>query len=157
MTDVLVPAVIPSSPRGGGLVAGPAGRRRSPLPLPAAAPDQAPVSEAAYALSAVDKSGRVADRSIVRVLGWEPGSRLDIRERAGLIVACQAPDGIGAVDDRGYLVLPLAARRWCRLAVGDRVLLVAHRATGVLAAHPLPVLDRLLAPALSTGVGGEAP
>jgi hypothetical protein len=157
MTTWPVPPVIPSSPRGGGLVAGPAGRRRSPLPLPAVAPDQVPVSEAAYALSAVDKSGRVADRSIVQALGWEPGSRLDIRERAGLIVACLASDGICAVDDRGYLILPLAARRWCRLTAGDRVLLVAHRATGVLAAHPVPVLDRLLAPALSAAMEGEAP
>jgi hypothetical protein len=157
MTTAPVPPVIPSFPRGSGLGASPARRRRSPLPLPAAAPASVPVSEVVYALSAVDKSGRVADRGIVRSMAWEPGTRLDIRVRSGLIVACVAPDGICAVDGRGYVVLPLAARRWCRLRAGDRVLLVAHHVTGVLVAHPLPVLDRLLAPVLSTVIGGEAP
>jgi hypothetical protein len=38
-----------------------------------------------YAVSAVDNSGRIADRSIVRTLGWVPGTRLDIRERAGIV------------------------------------------------------------------------
>lgn len=50
------------------------------------------MSDTAYALSAVDKSGRVADRSIVRVLGGMPGTRLDIREKAGTIVARPAAD-----------------------------------------------------------------
>jgi hypothetical protein len=45
------------------------------------------VADTGYALSAVNKGGRVADRSIVRVLGWVPGTRLDIREQAGIIVA----------------------------------------------------------------------
>jgi hypothetical protein len=114
------------------------------------------VTDTVYALSAVDKSGRVADRSIVRALGWVPGTRLDLRERAGVIVASAACDGVLCIDDRGHLHLPLAVRRWCRLAAGDRVLLVADRATGVLVAHPLAVLDRLLAGVHAAVAGGEA-
>jgi hypothetical protein len=82
-------------------------------------------TDTVYALSAVDKSGRVADRSIVRVLGWGPGTRLDIREQAGIIVARPAADGVHCVGARGHLHLPLAVRRWCRLTAGDRVLLAA--------------------------------
>ncbi|MFD0822006.1 AbrB/MazE/SpoVT family DNA-binding domain-containing protein [Micromonospora zhanjiangensis] len=96
-------------------------------------------------MSAVDKSGRVADRSVVRVLGWTPGSRLDVRERGGLIVVRQVDDAVYRVDARGHLHLPLAVRRWCRLAAGDRLLLAAHPGDGVLVAYPLAVLDRLLA------------
>ena len=48
-----------------------------------------------YVVSAVDKSGRVADRNVVRVMGWAPGTRLSIRERAGSIVV--APDAHGGV------------------------------------------------------------
>jgi hypothetical protein len=107
-------------------------------------------------LSAVDKSGRVADRSIVRVLGWLPGTRLDIREQAGIVVVRGACDGVHRIGDRGYLHLPLAVRRWCRLGAGDQVLLAADRAAGVLVAHPLVVVDRLLA-GLHAPIGaGEA-
>jgi hypothetical protein len=40
----------------------------------------------AYVVTAVDKSGRVADRNAVRLTGWAPGTRVSIRERAGAIV-----------------------------------------------------------------------
>ena len=56
-----------------------------------------------YAVSAVDNSGRVADRSIVRVLGWVPGTRLEIREQTGIVVARAARDGVHRIDDRGHL------------------------------------------------------
>ncbi|MGX7673755.1 AbrB/MazE/SpoVT family DNA-binding domain-containing protein [Plantactinospora sp. DSM 117369] len=108
-----------------------------------------------YALSAVGRSGRVADRSIVQVLGWVPGTRLDVRERAGIIVVRTAADGVHRVDDRGHLFLPGAVRRWCRLTAGDRVLLAADSATGVLMAHPLATLDRILAGVHETVAGGE--
>lgn len=156
MTTSFVPPVIPKVAPGGGVGTGPAGRARGPLPIPALAAGSPRVSDTAYALSAVDKSGRVADRSIVRVLGWMPGTRLDIREKAGTIVARPAADAVHFIDDRGHLHLPLAVRRWCRLTPGDRVLLAAIRASGVLVAHPLAVLDRLLADAHAAVEGGEA-
>jgi bifunctional DNA-binding transcriptional regulator/antitoxin component of YhaV-PrlF toxin-antitoxin module len=115
----------------------------------------APAGGTAYALSAVDKSGRVADRSVLRALGWAPGTRLDIREQDGAIVARAAADGSCRVDGRGHLRLPLAARRRHRLAAGDRVLLAADPAVGVLVAHPLAVLDRLLAGPRAAAAGGE--
>ncbi|MGI5151418.1 AbrB/MazE/SpoVT family DNA-binding domain-containing protein [Plantactinospora sp. CA-294935] len=113
------------------------------------------MTDTVYALSAVDKSGRIADRSIVQVLDWVPGARLDVRERAGMIVVRAALDGVHRVDDRGYLLLPLAVRRWCRLGAGDRVLLAADPTSGVLVAHPLATLDRLLAGVHEAVAGGE--
>src|SRR5258705_3249985 len=124
---------------------GPAARGRRPLPTPALTTQLQPVAQSTYALSAVDKSGRVADRSIVRMLGWLPGTRLDIREHAGVIVVASATDGVHRIDDRGHLHLPLTVRRWCRIATGGRVLLAADRATGLLMAYPVAVLDTLLA------------
>jgi bifunctional DNA-binding transcriptional regulator/antitoxin component of YhaV-PrlF toxin-antitoxin module len=109
-----------------------------------------------YVVSAVDKSGRVADRSAVRVLGWAPGTRVSIRERAGTIVVAPAADGVHRVDARGYLLLPLAVRRWCHLRAGDRLLLAADPAVGVLVGHCLAVLDRLLADVHAAFAGGEA-
>jgi bifunctional DNA-binding transcriptional regulator/antitoxin component of YhaV-PrlF toxin-antitoxin module len=156
VTASLVPPVIPKVVAGAGARAGPVGRRRRPPPVSALDPGTARVTDMIYALSAVDKSGRVADRSIVRAIGWAPGTRLDIREQAGTIVARPAADGVHSIDDRGHLHLPLAVRRWCRLTAGDRVLLAVDPATGVLVAHPLAVLDRLLADVHAAVAGGEA-
>lgn len=156
MTTSFVPPVIPKVAPGGGVGAGPVGRARGPLPVPSLAAGSPRESDTVYALSAVDKSGRVADRSIVRALGWLPGTRLDIREQLGIILARPAADAVHCIDDRGYLHLPLAVRRWCHLTAGDRVLLAADRGTGVLVAHPLTVLDRLLASIHTAIAGGEA-
>ena len=54
-----------------------------------------------YVVSAVDKSGRVADRNVVRLMGWAPGTRISFGNwthrgwmGAGYLVARQLdPDG----------------------------------------------------------------
>lgn len=156
MSTSSVPPVVPRVvPANAGTGPGPLGRARRPLPLPALSSKYARTADTAYALSAVDKSGRIADRSIVRALGWAPETRLDIREQSGVILVCAIADGAYRIDDRGYALLPLTVRRWCRLKAGDRVLLVAQRSSGVLVAHPLAALDRLLANAHSTVKRGE--
>lgn len=136
MTAASVLPVIPRSPVGVGATAGPFGRGRRPLPITPLTSGSSRAAVIAYALSAVDKSGPVADRSAVQVLGWTRGTRLNIRERAGIIVASAAADGVHRFGDRGHLHLPLAVRRWCHLTAGDRILLAANGATGVLLAHP---------------------
>lgn len=83
VTASFVPPVIPKVVPGGGASAGPVSRARRPPPAPALDAGSPRVADTVYALSAVDKSGRVADRSIVRALGWMPG----ILEQAGIIVA----------------------------------------------------------------------
>src|SRR2546430_9365993 len=120
VTTSLVPPVIPRSGQARQAGTGPAGRGRAPLPLPSLDSASVRAIDIVYALSAVDKSGRVADRNVVRVMGWAPGTRVSIRERAGSIVVAAAADGVHRVDDRGYLLLPAAVRRWCQLKAGDR-------------------------------------
>lgn len=157
MTTSFVPPVIPKAVPVGGASATAPGRSRAPLPVSALGPEAPRAVDTVYALSAVDKSGRVADRSIVRVLGWVPRTRLDIREHAGIVLVNAASDGVHRISGRGYLHLPLAMRRWCRLVPGDRIFLAADPAGGVLVAHPLAVLDRLLAGLHAPEAGGEAP
>jgi len=89
-------------------------------------------------------------------MGWAPGIRVTIRERGGTIVVAPAADGVHRIDDRGYLLLPLAVRRWWHLAAGDRLLLAADLATGVLVGHCFAVLDQLLAGVHAALTGGEA-
>ncbi|GIF45835.1 hypothetical protein DFJ67_5269 [Asanoa ferruginea] len=66
-----------------------------------------------------------------------------------------AGEGRCRVDSRGYLVFTLSVRRWCRLAAGDRLLLVADHRTAVLTGYPLPVLDRLLDATSVIANGGD--
>jgi hypothetical protein len=155
VTGSSVPPVIPGTVRGRGVSAGSVLPSRRPLPLAVLSPDRARQAGLDYALSAVDKSGRIADRGIVRVLGWLPGTRLEVRERSGVMVAGAAAGGAGRIDGRGHLVVPLSVRRWIGLAAGDRLLLVADPAGEVLVASPFAVLDRLLAGLLAEA-GGAA-
>lgn len=156
VTASVVPPVIPRSGQGPRAGTGLSGRGRAPLPLPSLDRSSARAVDIAYVVSAVDKSGRVADRNIVRVMGWAPGTRLSIRERAASIVVAPHAQGVNRIDDRGYLLLPAAVRRWCHLAAGDRLLLAADPAAGVLVGHCFAVLDQLFADVHAAVVGGEA-
>jgi hypothetical protein len=93
-----------------------------------------------YAMSVVDKSGRLTDCSIVRALGWVAGTRLDVHERDGLIVVYPAADCVHCVSQQAFVKLPLTVRRWCGIRSGDRVLAAAHPSTGVLVVRSLAML-----------------
>lgn len=124
---------------------------RRPLPLPRLGADVARHSDVAYAMSTVDKAGRIADRNIIRVLGSLPRTHLSIREQAGSLLMVAADAGDGRVDGRGHLILSLAVRRWCRLTAGDPLLLAADPGGGRLVGYPVVVLDRLLVAVLPDG------
>src|SRR4051794_12792138 len=76
-----------------------------------------------YGLTSVDRRGRVADQFVTQALGWAPGDRLTIRVTKGWITVTADADGRLAVSGQGRVHLPAAARRACRIAPGDRVLL----------------------------------
>lgn len=158
VTDSTRPAVVPSvvlsdradQPRR--LLAAPASRR-PPLPLMALSEKRA--GSAVYGLSTLATGGRIADRAIMAALGWEPGQRLEVRASRGLIAVFADVGGIFRVTTLRFLHLPVAARRWCGLAEGDRVLLVAYPEGGLLVVHPPgsldAVVDRVHAEALRGG------
>ena len=128
---------------------------RAPLPLMGLASKRA--GTAVYGLSTLDAGGRVADRAVLVALGWAAGERLDIRAGGGLIAVCADARGIFRVTRQCFLRLPVAARRWCELAAGDRVLLAAYPQGGLLVVHPPAVLDAVVGRvhAEVLGVGDE--
>ena len=70
MTSALIPPVIPRRSAAGNRPRGtPAVVRTLPLP---ASPGQAPAlaADVVYGLGRIDASGRVADRTVTRALGW---------------------------------------------------------------------------------------
>ncbi|GAB3939197.1 hypothetical protein GCM10027614_20880 [Micromonospora vulcania] len=92
---------------------------------------------------------------IVRALGWGCGTRLQIRESAGLIVVRLDPQGVFTLTGQGHLHLPAAVRKWCGLKPGDRLLLAADPIAGVLVVHPPAALDAVVAQIHAAALGGE--
>jgi hypothetical protein len=131
----IAPVIPPATrtPRGDGH--GTRAARRLPLaePLTGALRD----SDVVYGLGRIDASGRIADRAVIRALGWFGGDRLTLTADAGVILARRDPGGMITLPARPYVVIPAALRRRCRLRTGDRVLLAALPHEDALAAYPL--------------------
>jgi hypothetical protein len=149
--SAVVPPVLPRQRIAEGDSASPSLGRQS-LPLPSLIPGRA--SRLIYGLAAVDDRGRVADRIVMRALGWQAGLRLAIAEAGGVLTVRADPHGTCAVTGQGYLRLPAVLRHRCALAAGDRVLLAADPAQSRLTVYPPAALDQALAQPADT-TGGE--
>ncbi|MFC8845371.1 MULTISPECIES: AbrB/MazE/SpoVT family DNA-binding domain-containing protein [unclassified Micromonospora] len=97
----------------------------------------------------------MADRTVMRALGWAPGRRLGIREHRGLVIVAADERGVFAVTREGRLRLPAVVRQWCGLAAGDRVFLVAEPDCSRLVVHPPAALDAMIAQAHVAVLGGD--
>jgi bifunctional DNA-binding transcriptional regulator/antitoxin component of YhaV-PrlF toxin-antitoxin module len=117
----VVPPLLPAS----GRVSTPsvAALVRGPLPLPSLISRR--TSTVVYGLSALDDRGRLADRVIMRVLGWAAGLQVDIRETGGVLTVLTDPEGAYQITTQGHLRLPAPLRHRCGLQIGDRILLAA--------------------------------
>jgi bifunctional DNA-binding transcriptional regulator/antitoxin component of YhaV-PrlF toxin-antitoxin module len=72
-----------------------------------------------YGFGRIDVSGRVGDRAIVGVLGWQPGDRLTLTAVAGVVIARRDPGGLMTMAAKSYLTIPAALRHRCGLRPGD--------------------------------------
>ena len=152
--------------------------RLSPLALPARRPPTAPDAArglrprpAEFALpalrqvrkappyfrcAAVDASGKIYDGAATSLLGWCPGDRLRVTVIDSSAVCTHDPGGPFALPAGPYLSLPARIRARCGLRAGDRVLLAADPALGVLALHPPAAVAAMLAAFHSRLAGGDA-
>jgi hypothetical protein len=109
---------------------------------------------AVYGLATVDYHGRIADRAVTAAVGWSAGTRLSIGEDRGLIILVADECGVFALTRSGHLHLPIGVRRWCALAAGDRVLLVAEPAHDTVVVYPPAALDAMVRPVQDGVFGG---
>ncbi|WP_103337250.1 hypothetical protein [Amycolatopsis sp. CA-126428] len=108
-----------------------------------------------YGLARIDASGRVADRSIVKTLGWRSGDRLAITVVESAVVVHRDPAGVFAVPPTPYLVLPAVVRRRAGVRAGDQLLVAVDSTCGVLVIHPLAALDTMLVGYHASLLGGD--
>jgi bifunctional DNA-binding transcriptional regulator/antitoxin component of YhaV-PrlF toxin-antitoxin module len=112
-----------------------------------------------YGVSALDCHGRIADRVVLGALGWAPGTRLaitgdrrmitvraDAEDQSGAQIAARSPARVirSRVTPQGHVRLPAEVRHACGMAAGDRVLLMADPAAGVLRVVSPATLDDLV-------------
>ena len=145
MTGTLIVPVIPSSAAARPARA-PAAARTLPLAVPLALsrPPELP-RDVVYGLAHIDRSGRVADRTVTGALGWRGGDRLTLTAEAGVVVIRRDPAGLVTVPPRPCVPVPAALRHRCGLLPGDPVLLTAVPAEETLTAYSLAVVDQALA------------
>lgn len=117
--------------------------RARTLPLPERRPRSrgGPVQ---YRIAAVDHRGRMAEASLMRLLGWGPGEQVEVVEKSGIVLVHRHPRGSSSLTRRGHVQLPLATRRWCGVDAGDRLLLAAVPDFGVLLVHTMAALDDMV-------------
>jgi hypothetical protein len=121
----------------------PAAARTLPLAVPPACPPALP-RDVVYGLAHVDRSGRVADRTVTGALGWRCGDRLTLTASAGVVTARRDSDGLVTLPPRSCIPIPAALRHRCGLLPGDPVLLTAVPAKDTLTAYSLAVVDQAL-------------
>jgi hypothetical protein len=153
MASPVVTPLIPPRMRSGGRSGsrpGAINQRRVPLSRVPSSRDQSSV----YGLAVVNNRGRVAAQSVLHALGWQPGTHLSIREQAGLVVVTADPAGASRLTGEGHLRIPAPVRRWCALAGGSQVLLVADHAARRLVIHPPQSLDAMVGRCHAAVFGG---
>ena len=143
MTAPLIAPLIPPRARPG---AGEHGRAVPARRLPVAVAPEVPAvpGEVVYGTGRIDESGRVGDRSMTGVLGWQRGDRLTFTAAAGVVIARRDPAGMVTMPAKPYLVIPAALRRRCGLRAGDHVLLAASPGQDTLTAYSFAVVDQAL-------------
>jgi hypothetical protein len=153
MTGTLIAPVVPSPVA---TESRPARARAAARTLPLAVPPAlshppALGRDVVYGLARVDRSGRVADRTVTGALGWRGGDRLTLTAEAGVVVIRRDSSGLVTLPPRSCVPIPAALRHRCgllprrprparcgaRRGHDDRLLARGGR-PGPRRAHPVP-------------------
>ncbi|WP_433621040.1 hypothetical protein [Nocardia sp. CA-120079] len=136
---MIAPVIPPQSPLQE-LIHGPLPERQTVRPAD---------GDVVYGICTLGDGGRVLDKLGFAALDWRPGTCLELtRLDAGVLLARPALDGNTAIAAGGYFRIPYRLRRQVSLFVGDRTLLIGHRARKQLLIHPPAALDELCAASL---------
>lgn len=154
MGERIVSALVPQSTGARSRVPAEIRRMRSRLPLAEVMPVPGDASWV-YGIGRVDASGRIAENTVVRALGWAAGDHVSVSVRGGAAVVRRDPQGVFTIPAVARVLLPGPVRTRVGVSAGDRLLLAADPAQDVVVTFPMRALDAVLAPHTSSLVGGE--
>jgi hypothetical protein len=97
-----------------------------------------------HAISSIDVWGRIADRSCLRTLDWEPLTAIETVLIGDSIAVVPDPATTLTITREGHLRLPAPIRRACHIETGDRLLLTAIPHHSVLLVHTTATLDAMI-------------
>lgn len=96
------------------------------------------------AVSRIDHSGRVGDRSLIGKLGWQVGDCYSLTVSPDGATVSVDTTGVYRIDLRRHVFLPVATRQLLGITVGDRLVLVARHEQNSLTIHPVALVAELL-------------
>jgi hypothetical protein len=98
-----------------------------------------------YAISRLDRSGRLAEQSTLRLLEWSPRDRYTMTCRSNeAVIIRRDPEGAFGLSARDRIKIPVTLRHRCGFHDGDRVLLAASKDADALLIYTMATLERLL-------------
>jgi hypothetical protein len=109
-----------------------------------------------YTVTPIDARGRLADRSPIRALRWQPGHPITITVTQRAIVVTAQDGGAESITRQGHLRLPARVRHTCCLNVGDRLLVATAPSPGVLVVYTMELLESILMQHLTAAASSEA-
>ncbi|MFI6074040.1 hypothetical protein ACIA5C_20965 [Actinoplanes sp. NPDC051343] len=127
--------------------------RRPGLPMPTL-PRRNRDANVHYTLTRVGHNGRLADRSLIRELGWPARQHIAIEASADTITARAAPNGNSAITKDGFLLLPALTRHRCDVHNREQVLVAAYRLPELLVIWTMPAVDGMVASRLREHLAG---
>lgn len=96
-----------------------------------------------FVTTKMDDRGRLADRSALRELAWQPGSPVSFTIVGAVIVA--APHrGRFMITQQGHVRIPAPVRHRCRIRPGDPLMLLVPSARDRLAIYTASALEAAL-------------
>ncbi|GAA3381566.1 hypothetical protein [Cryptosporangium minutisporangium] len=95
-------------------------------------------------MSAIDDSGRIADRSTVRALGWLPGTAVAVSAAPRIVAVIARADAAESITQQGRLRLHHTTRAVAGIRTGDRLLLAAYLDRRLLIVYTMRLLHQLL-------------
>lgn len=97
-----------------------------------------------YGFSTMDARGRLANRSPLRALAWEPGQRLAMSPANDYVVAAPCRTGTAAITRQGHIRVPAEVRHCLELQAGAQLFMVAYVPYALIVLYPLHALDAML-------------
>lgn len=91
----------------------------------------------------MDDRGRLADRSALRELAWQPGLPVSFTIVGSVIVVAPHP-GRFMITRQGHVRIPASVRHRCRIQPGDHLMLVVLPGRDQLVIYPASALEAAL-------------